>query len=76
MRFKRFVQNQYYMEKVNTLVNFPLRGLEILDFKKQATKYRLFGNIIHDGKPGEGSYRTQFKSACGENWYEVSDLNV
>ncbi|GJU34147.1 retrotransposon protein, putative, ty1-copia subclass [Tanacetum coccineum] len=60
------------------LINFPVNNLELKDYiplptpprkeeeKKLRTKYDLIANILHEGKPGEGS----------EIRYEMQDLHV
>ncbi|KAH0969964.1 hypothetical protein GBA52_022120 [Prunus armeniaca] len=49
-------------------VNFPVKNLELKDYiplstpkenERLRSKYDLIANIVHDGKPGEGSYRLQ-----------------
>lgn len=51
LHVKRFHKNDYFIEKNPTIVNFPLRNLDLSEFvdSKQEYKYDLIGNIIHDG---------------------------
>lgn len=58
-------------------VNFPVKNLELKDYiplptsadgERQRTKYDLIANIVHDGKPGEGSYRVFVQRKSDEMW--------
>ncbi|KAI3874035.1 hypothetical protein MKX03_035404 [Papaver bracteatum] len=62
----RFTKNNFFLEKNPTLVNFPVKNLELKDYiplpalknnEELLTKYDLIANTVHDGKPGEGVYR-------------------
>ncbi|KAF6158206.1 hypothetical protein GIB67_015000 [Kingdonia uniflora] len=59
-------------------VNFPLQNLELKDYipllapkenEKLRSKYDLITNVVHDGKPGEGSYRVFIQRKSEELWY-------
>jgi U4/U6.U5 tri-snRNP-associated protein 2 len=59
---KRFTRNYFYLEKNPTIVNFPLKDIDMGEFlsrdpevRKQhpQTKYNLVANICHDGQAGE-----------------------
>ena len=54
LHLKRFVHNNFFMEKNPTLVSFPLEGLEI-----SGQKYDLVANITHEGEkdPKSGIYK-------------------
>lgn len=63
---RRFTKNNFFLEKNPILANFPVKNLELKDYiplpaprqnRKLRSKYDLIANIIHDGKPEEGSYR-------------------
>ena len=73
------------MEKNPTLVNFPVKNLELKDYiplptpkenEKLRPKYDLIANVVHDGKPGEGFYRVFVQRKSEELWYEMQDLHV
>lgn len=60
-------------------VNFPVKNLELKDYiplptsapkeeDKVRSKYDLIANIVHDGKPGEGSYRVFVQRKSEELW--------
>ncbi|GAB2224714.1 hypothetical protein Droror1_Dr00005482 [Drosera rotundifolia] len=85
LHMRRFTKNNFFMEKNPTLVNFPAKNLELKDYiplptpkenKKLRSKYDLIANIVHDGKPGEGSYRAFVHRKSEEQWYEMQDLHV
>ena len=84
LNIKRFSKNNFFIEKNNTLVQFPLK-----DFHFLGKKYNLIASIIHtipDGvKIGEddsgghniGYYKVHVQHE-GEKkqWYEMEDLRV
>ncbi|KAK6265074.1 hypothetical protein SCA6_020508 [Theobroma cacao] len=82
----RFTRNNFFREKNPTLVNFPVKNLELKDYiplpaptkenEKLRTKYDLIANIVHDGKPDEGLYRVFVQRKSEELWYEMQDLHV
>lgn len=85
LHMRRFTKNNFFVEKNPTLVNFPVKNLELKDYiplptpkanEKLRTKYDLIANIVHDGKPGEGSYRAFVQRKSEELWYEMQDLHV
>ncbi|KAE8689674.1 mitochondrial import inner membrane translocase subunit tim16-A-like [Hibiscus syriacus] len=81
LHMRRFTKNNFFREKNPTLVNFPVKNLELKDYiplpaptkdnEKLRTKYDLIANIVHDGKPDEGFYRVFVQRK-----YEMQDLNV
>ena len=55
---KRFTKNNWSDEKNPTIVNFPVKNLDLKDCCKlpddfQRTKYDLIGNICHEGMNGK-----------------------
>ncbi|KAI7752100.1 hypothetical protein M8C21_023111 [Ambrosia artemisiifolia] len=86
LHMRRFTKNNFFVEKNPTLVNFPVKNLELKDYiplpskeeeeEKVRSKYDLIANIVHDGKPGEGSYRVFVQRKSEELWYEMQDLHV
>lgn len=85
LHMRRFTKNNFFIEKNPTLVNFPVKNLELKDYiplpvprksKKLRSKYDLIANVVHDGKPGEGSYRVFVQRKSEEIWYEMQDLHV
>ncbi|PQQ15845.1 U4/U6.U5 tri-snRNP-associated protein 2-like [Prunus yedoensis var. nudiflora] len=85
LHMRRFTKNNFFVEKNPTLVNFPVKNLELKDYiplptpkenERLHSKYDLIANIVHDGKPGEGSYRAFVQRKSEELWYEMQDLHV
>lgn len=85
LHMRRFTKNNFFIEKNPTLVNFPVKNLELKDYiplpapkekEKLRSKYDLIANIVHDGKPGEGVYRVFVQRKSEELWYEMQDLHV
>lgn len=85
LHMRRFTKNNFFIEKNPTLVNFPVKNLELKEYiplpaprvnKKLRSKYDLIANIVHDGKPGEGSFRVFVQRKSEEIWYEMQDLHV
>lgn len=85
LHMRRFTKNNFFVEKNPTLVNFPVKNLELKDYiplptpkeeEKMRSKYDLIANIVHDGKPGEGPYRVFVQRKSEELWYEMQDLHV
>ncbi|KAH0985985.1 hypothetical protein GBA52_013162 [Prunus armeniaca] len=85
LHMQRFTKNNFFVEKNPTLVNFPVKNLELKDYiplstpkenERLRSKYDLIANIVHDGKPGEGSYRVFVQRKSEELWYEMQDLHV
>ncbi|XP_031388347.1 U4/U6.U5 tri-snRNP-associated protein 2-like [Punica granatum] len=85
LHMRRFTKNNFFVEKNPTLVNFPVKNLELKDYiplpspkenEQLRSKYDLIANVVHDGKPGEGSYRVFVQRKSEELWYEMQDLHV
>ncbi|XP_047163087.1 U4/U6.U5 tri-snRNP-associated protein 2-like [Vigna umbellata] len=85
LHMRRFTKNNFFVEKNPTLVNFPVKNLELKDYiplptpkenEKLRSKYDLIANVVHDGKPGEGLYRVFVQRKSEELWYEMQDLHV
>ncbi|CAH8358637.1 unnamed protein product [Eruca vesicaria subsp. sativa] len=80
----RFKKNNFFKEKNPTLVNFPVKDMELRDYipslpgeKEACTKYNLIANIVHDGKPDDGSFRVFVQPKLQERvWYQMQDLHV
>ncbi|XP_065852985.1 uncharacterized protein [Euphorbia lathyris] len=85
LHMQRFKKNNFFIEKNPTLVNFPVKNLELKDYiplptpkekERLRSKYDLIANIVHDGKPKEGLYRVFVQRKSEELWYEMQDLHV
>ncbi|KAM7525136.1 hypothetical protein LguiA_015038 [Lonicera macranthoides] len=85
LHMHRFMENNSFKEKNPTLVNFPVKNLELKDYillstpKEEKSQYDLIANVVHDGgvhDGGEGSYRVSVHRKSEQQWYEMQDLHV
>eukprot|EP00271_Cylindrocystis_brebissonii_P013304 TRINITY_DN33042_c0_g1_i1.p1 TRINITY_DN33042_c0_g1~~TRINITY_DN33042_c0_g1_i1.p1 ORF type:complete len:562 (-),score=128.76 TRINITY_DN33042_c0_g1_i1:329-2014(-) len=85
LHMKRFTKNNFFVEKNPTLVNFPVKNVELKDYipleaqqdgQRVRSKYDLIATLVHDGKPGEGLHRVFVQRKSEEAWYEMQDLHV
>ncbi|XP_019863948.1 PREDICTED: U4/U6.U5 tri-snRNP-associated protein 2-like [Amphimedon queenslandica] len=84
---KRFTKNNFFVEKNPTIVNFPIKDIDMSEFLSSDpavqdshphTVYDLVANVCHDGQagPGKGTYRVHLRHKGANQWYELQDLNV
>ena len=80
---KRFNKNWFYVEKNPTIVNFPIKNVDLSDCLEgyeegMDATYNLVANVVHDGDPnaGKGSYRVHILHQGTKQWYEMQDLHV
>ena len=76
---KRFSKNFFFEEKNNTVVNFPLKNLDISEISSAASNacYNLVANICNEGSIGDGSsYKVHVLNQADDKWYEIQDLDV
>ena len=89
---KRFTKNNFFREKNNTIVTFPVKNLELSDHiplpvgsqnqpspgsaGASASKYDLVATACHRGKPESGSYHATLYHYAESEWYQVEDLSV
>lgn len=82
IHINRFFKNtQQVLEKNFTVVNCPVRGLDLSPyvdpaFAKGGLVYDLVSSIVHEGKPDTGTYKTLVHFAANGTWYEMHDLGV
>ncbi|CAB4284411.1 unnamed protein product [Prunus armeniaca] len=80
LHIQRFTKNDFFVEKNPTLVYFRGKDYIPVSIPKEneslRSKYDLIANIVHDGKPGEGSYRIFVQRKSEELWHEMQDLHV
>lgn len=85
--FKRFTKNNFFVEKNPTIVNFPVKDMDMAEFisadpavvaAHPHTVYDLVANICHDGPAGagKGTYRLHVRHKGANQWYELQDLHV
>jgi len=80
---KRFEKNNFFWEKNPTIVNFPLKGLDLKEYlhpdtlrMNPETRYDLISNVVHEGKADGGSYKAFVHHAPLKMWHETQDLRV
>ncbi|XP_043212765.1 U4/U6.U5 tri-snRNP-associated protein 2-like isoform X2 [Amphibalanus amphitrite] len=82
---KRFTKNTFFVEKNPTIVNFPIKNIDLAEYLAPdcaaaagETVYDLITNIVHDGEPGagKGTYRCHTLHRGTGRWYELQDLHV
>ncbi|KAK8735495.1 hypothetical protein OTU49_005414 [Cherax quadricarinatus] len=80
---KRFTKNTFYIEKNPTIVNFPVKNIDLSEYLTEEVKqkhpepiYDLVANIVHDGEPEAGTYRCHILHKGTGKWYELQDLHV
>lgn len=78
-RFK--TENTHIIEKINTLVKFPITGLK-LDMCYDSLHpindrvYDLYAVSNHSGSPSGGHYTAYAKNCENNNWYKFNDSTV
>lgn len=77
---KRFLKNQFFIEKNPTIVNFPVRNLDLgacipIPNSGKAV-YDLVANVVHEGDNATGSYKVHIHRHAEDAWYEVQDLRL
>lgn len=74
---KRFSKNHWNaFEKNPTIVNFPVKNLDMGDIVGVAGKYDLIANICHEGTLSNGHYKIHVLSKAKEQWLQIQDLFV
>ncbi|KAJ3001702.1 hypothetical protein HKX48_002749, partial [Thoreauomyces humboldtii] len=82
---KRFTKNNWTTEKNPTIVNFPIKNVDMREFVEgpdasstSQTRYDLVANICHEGRPGagRGSYRVHVHDRAKDQWFQIQDLFV
>lgn len=81
LHVKRFTKNNFFVEKNPTIVNFPIRNLDLGGIVQESDSERrrvfdLVVNVCHDGQAIGGSYRCHIERKVERIWYEIQDLRV
>ena len=80
VHIKRFSKNEFFLEKNPTILNFPIKSLDLSDFVHveesddmviSEYKYDLLANVIHEGKPESGTYRVQVRHNPTDEWFDI-----
>jgi len=78
LNIKRFTKNNFFVEKNPTIVNFPVKNLELKDVipvpkgksgQEVPSKYNLVANICHEGKHMEGTLKVHVHRKSEDTWY-------
>jgi U4/U6.U5 tri-snRNP-associated protein 2 len=77
---KRFRKNAFFWEKNPSIVNFPIKNLDLKDISPSSNNsdpiYDLIASIVHEGNIGLGIYKIYIHRKLEDKWYEVQDLSV
>ncbi|XP_069792713.1 ubiquitin carboxyl-terminal hydrolase 4 isoform X2 [Narcine bancroftii] len=80
VHLKRFSYNRYWRDKLDTLVEFPIRDLNMSEFvynpKAGLCVYDLVAVSNHYGGMGGGHYTAYAKNEIDGQWYYFDDSNV
>ncbi|XP_057300465.1 U4/U6.U5 tri-snRNP-associated protein 2-like [Hydractinia symbiolongicarpus] len=89
---KRFTNNTFFVEKNPTIINFPVKDLDMSEYLssepsvQEANKHRcydLVANISHGGEfisdkrdSSKGTYQVHVLHKGSKQWHELQDLHV
>jgi len=78
IHLKRFNYTRNWRDRINTLVNFPINGLDLAPFllsedHKTDAKYDLYAVSNHMGGMGGGHYTAYAKNLDNKQWYHLDD---
>ncbi|XP_041485760.1 U4/U6.U5 tri-snRNP-associated protein 2-like [Lytechinus variegatus] len=84
---KRFTKNTFFVEKNPTIVNFPVKNIDLAEMlpddpevlaAHKYTTYDLIANIVHQGEPGrgKGTFKVHVLHRPTGKWFEIQDLHV
>jgi len=81
IHLKRFsYKNRYWREKLETLVNYPIKTLDMSTYVKGPNAshcvYDLYAVSNHYGSLGGGHYTAYGKNRLNNNWYKFDDSSV
>jgi U4/U6.U5 tri-snRNP-associated protein 2 len=80
---KRFTKNGFTSEKNPTIINFPLKHLDMKEYlssesTEQRTKYDLICNVLYEGgdELKTGVFKVDVYHQGSDQWYRIQDLFV
>ncbi|KAM9185927.1 ubiquitin carboxyl-terminal hydrolase 4 isoform 2-T2 [Dugong dugon] len=80
VHLKRFSYNRYWRDKLDTVVEFPVRALNmsefVCDLSARPYVYDLIAVSNHYGAMGVGHYTAYAKNKLNGKWYYFDDSNV
>lgn len=81
IHLKRFHYDKFWRNKIDTLIDFPIEGLDISRWIKnkdgnKSCIYNLFAVSNHFGNLGGGHYTAYSKNIIDNKWYNLDDSCV
>lgn len=80
IHLKRFSYNRYWRDKIDTVIEFPVKNLDMTPYVINSAHgqavYDLISVSNHYGGMGGGHYTAYGKSKIDGNWYYYDDSNV
>jgi len=79
LHIQRFTNNLWYTEKNPTIVNFPMKSLDMspyCDNHQEGTMYNLIANVRHNGTTTDFWYNLHLLQKSTDKWYDIQDLIV
>ncbi|XP_032050129.1 ubiquitin carboxyl-terminal hydrolase 4 [Aythya fuligula] len=80
VHLKRFSYSRYWRDKLDTVVEFPIRGLNMSEFvcdpRRGSYIYDLIAVSNHYGAMGVGHYTAYAKNKVNDKWYYFDDSSV
>jgi len=80
IHLKRFSYNRYWRDKIDTLIEFPVKNLDMTEYVINSSHgqavYDLISVSNHYGGMGGGHYTAYGKNKTDGNWYYFDDSSV
>ncbi|KAL0912218.1 hypothetical protein M5K25_018180 [Dendrobium thyrsiflorum] len=81
IHLKRFSYNRYTKNKLETLVDFPIKGLDLSNYivyrtQEPRNQYELYAISNHYGNMGGGHYTAYVYHDAEDKWYDFDDRHV
>jgi len=80
IHLKRFTYNRYWRDKIDTVIDFPTKGLDmtqyVINSQHGVAIYDLLAVSNHYGGMGGGHYTAYGKNKIDGNWYYFDDSSV
>ncbi|KAK2964343.1 putative U4/U6.U5 tri-snRNP-associated protein 2 [Blattamonas nauphoetae] len=78
MHYNRFVKNQFFMEKNPTIINFPMKGLDMAEYglSEEHVIYDLVASVAHEGSFKNGEYSVFVLHKPTQKWFVIQDMTI
>merc|ERR1712240_530669 len=80
IHLKRFSYNRYWRDKIDTVIDFPTKGLDmtqyVINSQHGVAIYDLLAVSNHYGGMGGGHYTAYAQNKIDNNWYYFDDSSV